>query len=39
MEALLRMIVFVCKVTCPSLSLGNREQSLQNYDKAYWEED
>lgn len=33
MEALLRMIVFVCKVTCPSLSPGSREQSLPNYDK------
>lgn len=32
MEAPLRIIMFVCKVACPGLASGSREQLLQSYD-------
>lgn len=32
-EAPLRTTIFLCKVACPGLPSGNREQPVQNYDQ------
>lgn len=35
MEAPLRTTTFLCKVACPGLPSGNREQLVQNHDQAH----